>query len=119
MSSSAQPAIWTACGNNGATTLSALASSGLFYEAHLRRWADGKLPLQTLQAEPQARQSPLDGLLQPPPLQSKATPAFAARLAAEALPTELLDAPLPAATHGVLAAEPDNAPAAQSAATRR
>lgn len=37
----------------------AVASSGLFYESHLRQWVEGKLPLAILKQEPQAQQPPL------------------------------------------------------------
>lgn len=37
----------------------AVANSGLFYESHLRQWVEGKMPLATLQQEPQAQQAPL------------------------------------------------------------
>lgn len=37
----------------------AISSSGLFYESHLRQWVEGKLPLASLQQEPQAQQPPL------------------------------------------------------------
>ena len=36
----------------------AVAKSGLFYEAHLAEWADGKRPLAELMAEPQAHKMP-------------------------------------------------------------
>ncbi|MFT3737098.1 MAG: flagellar hook-length control protein FliK [Rhodocyclaceae bacterium] len=40
----------------------AVAQSGLFYEAHQAQWVAGKLPLEVLMQEPQARTPPL-----PPP----------------------------------------------------
>lgn len=38
-----------------ASLQSAVASSGLFYESHVAQWADGRMPLDDLQREPQAR----------------------------------------------------------------
>jgi hypothetical protein len=37
----------------------AVSSSGLFYESHLQQWIEGKISLETLRREPQARQAPL------------------------------------------------------------
>lgn len=39
----------------------AIKQSGMFYESHLRQWVEGKLPLSSLLAEPQAKQPPLGG----------------------------------------------------------
>jgi len=42
-----------------------VSQSGLFYESHLRQWADGKLPLATLKQDPQAQHPPLQPALSP------------------------------------------------------
>lgn len=36
-----------------------VSTSGLFYESHLRGWLDGRIKLEALRAEPQARVSPI------------------------------------------------------------
>ncbi|WP_345531418.1 flagellar hook-length control protein FliK [Viridibacterium curvum] len=46
----------------------AVAQSGLFYEAHQAQWVAGKLPLEALMQEPQARTPPL-----PPPAAEQAS----------------------------------------------
>lgn len=38
-----------------ASLQNALSKSGLFYESHLAQWANGRLPLETIAQEPQAR----------------------------------------------------------------
>lgn len=46
----------------------AVKQSGMFYESHLRQWVEGKLPLSSLMAEPQAQNSarPAPAALQTP-----------------------------------------------------
>ncbi|GAB2883830.1 hypothetical protein GCM10027046_10410 [Uliginosibacterium flavum] len=61
----------------------AVSSSGLFYESHLRQWVEGKLPLATLQQEPQAQQ---------PPLPDPAAPPLSSRTALESSGRAPLDA---------------------------
>ena len=61
----------------------ALARSGMFYEAHQARWVQGKMPVETLLQEPQGRLSPAahavqSGVDTPPPSQTQASSSSAA-----------------------------------------
>lgn len=55
----------------------AVQQSGLFYEAHLQEWREGRRPLEALRAEPQAALSP------GPPSRASAAPAGAPASPAE------------------------------------
>ncbi len=54
-----------------------LARSGLFYESHVARWAQGRYPLPELRQEPQAQSPPLT------PANAEAQPAALERIAAQ------------------------------------
>lgn len=74
-----------------------VSKSGLFYESHLRQWADGQLPLTEILDEPQAQQTPFSGTQSP--LRQGST-SFPSMLLAQSLP-EPAGGGLPAAA-GVL-----------------
>lgn len=53
----------------------AVQQSGLFYEAHLQEWREGRLPIEALRAEPQAALSPAPQARDPAPQAGTPTPA--------------------------------------------
>lgn len=53
---------------------SSVSQSGLFYESHLARWIEGKLSLETLRLEPQARLSREAGNLDTAPTLAQRSP---------------------------------------------
>lgn len=97
----------------------AVASSGLFYEAHQAQWVAGKLPLANLLQEPQGQQ-PAPAPLAPPAAQQPpaavTTPTLAAALATTPLPTPgqaapaAVAPPLPGVTNAAGAAAAPQAP---------
>ena len=70
----------------------ALRSSGLFYESHLAAWAQGRMPLAILLAEPQGALSNPRSSANPPripaqPAEAAAPPPFSQAAAAAMVPT--------------------------------
>ncbi|MBN9476655.1 MAG: flagellar hook-length control protein FliK [Burkholderiales bacterium] len=53
----------------------AVQQSGLFYEAHLQEWREGRLPIEALRAEPQAALSPAPQVRDPAPPAGAPAPA--------------------------------------------
>jgi len=53
----------------------AVQQSGLFYEAHLQEWREGRLPIEALRAEPQAALSPAPQVREPAPPAGAPAPA--------------------------------------------
>ncbi|MHB1706471.1 MAG: flagellar hook-length control protein FliK [Acidithiobacillus sp.] len=76
----------------------ALRSSGLFYESHLAAWAEGRIPLATLLAEPQGALSNPRATANPAPAQipEPAAAALFPQPTAAAMPSTLPENQMPA-----------------------
>lgn len=71
----------------------AISQSGMFYESHLRQWAEGKFPLSNLLKEPQGQLSSLSTGNSPATPQTGSQPPLPAQAPAEAPETASLKPP--------------------------